>query len=155
MATKDSNGYFEYIRTVRSAKLKAREKNLLYFYASMYDWDNASPSFAGIELIAAWTGMSIATVNRAKKRLKELGWIRDYRKDRYSKVYVWVTRGIADTAYEMEEFAKFHRYAAVPSIPSIEDSDGFDLSELSETLRENDETRYAFMSQHKSIDDAA
>jgi hypothetical protein len=64
---KDSNGYFEYMRKVRSAKLLAREKNLLYFYASMYSWDENEPSYAGIELIAAWTGMSIASVTERKE----------------------------------------------------------------------------------------
>lgn len=121
---KDSNGYFEYIRKVRSAKLLAREKNLLYFYASMYNWDEKQPSFAGIELIAAWTGMSEATVNRAKRKLKELGWIRDYRQDRYSRVYVWVTSGNEDPDYEKEGFAVHHTYESKSSMPSFEQSQG-------------------------------
>ena len=121
---KDSNGYFEYIRKVRSAKLMAREKGLLYFYASMYNWDENEPSYAGIELIAAWTGMSTATVNRAKKKLKELEWIRDYRQDRYSKVYVWVTSGKEDPDYDKEGFSLYHTYKSKRPIPSFDQSQG-------------------------------
>jgi len=121
---KDSNGYFEYIRKVRSAKLKAREKGLLYFYASMYNWDEDQPSYAGIELIAAWTGMSSASVNRAKRKLKELEWIRDFRKDRYSKVYVWVTAGKEDPDYDKEGFAVYHTYKSKRPIPSFDQSEG-------------------------------
>jgi hypothetical protein len=121
---KDSNGYFEYMRKVRSAKLLAREKNLLYFYASMYNWDEGLPSYAGIELIAAWTGMSKATVNRAKKKLKELGWIRDYRQNRYSKVYVWVFSGKEDPDYDYEGFSVYHTYKSQRQIPSVDQSQG-------------------------------
>jgi hypothetical protein len=121
---KDSNGYFEYMRKVRSAKLMAREKGLLYFYASMYNWDENEPSYAGIELIAAWTGMSKATVNRAKKKLKELEWIRDYRQDRYSKVYVWVTSGKEDPDYDKEGFSVYHTYKSKRPIPSFDQSQG-------------------------------
>jgi hypothetical protein len=122
---KDSNGYFEYMRKVRSAKLLAREKNLLYFYASMFNWDEKQASFAGIELIAAWTGMSKASVNRAKKRLIELGWIKSYRKDRYSKVYVWVANGQADPNYDKQGFAEHHTYTSKKSVPSFEEAFGF------------------------------
>jgi hypothetical protein len=127
---KDSNGYFEYIRKVRSAKLMAREKGLLYFYASMYNWDENEPSYAGIELIAAWTGMSTATVNRAKRKLKELEWIRDYRQDRYSKVYVWVTCGKEDPDYDKEGFSVYHTYKSKRPIPSFDQSQGAENLEL-------------------------
>jgi hypothetical protein len=123
--TKDSNGYFEYIRKVRSAKLLAREKSLLYFYASMYNWDEKRPSYAGIELIAAWTGMSKATVNRAKNRLLELGWIKSFRRDRYSKVYVWVLNGQEDPDYSKQAFAKDHTYTSTTSEPSFEEAFGY------------------------------
>jgi hypothetical protein len=136
--TKDSNGYFEYMRKVRSAKLLAREKNLLYFYASMYNWDEKKASYAGIELIAAWTGMSKASVNRAKNRLIELGWIKSFRRDRYSKVYVWVLNGQEDPKYNQHHFAKYHTYTSTTSEPSFEEafgvsqddypSDQFDIS---------------------------
>ena len=127
---KDSNGYFEYMRKVRSAKLLAREKNLLYFYASMYNWDEDLPSYAGIELIAAWTGMSKATVNRAKKKLMELGWIRDYRQNRYSKVFVWVTSGKEDPDYDYEGFSVYHTYKSKRPIPSFDQSQGAEHLEL-------------------------
>jgi hypothetical protein len=123
--TKDSNGYFEYMRKVRSAKLLAREKNLLYFYASMYNWDEKGPSYAGIELIAAWTGMSKASVNRAKNRLLELGWIKSFRRDRYSKVYVWVLNGQEDPDYSKQTFAKDHTYTSTTSEPSFEEAFGY------------------------------
>jgi hypothetical protein len=126
---KDSNGYFEYMRTVRSAKLLAREKSLLYFYASMYNWDEGKASFASIELIAAWTGMSEASVNRAKKRLLELGWIRSYRKDRYSKVFVWVFNGKEDPNYEKQKFAEHHTYTSKKSAPTFEEAFGYPLEE--------------------------
>ena len=123
--TKDTNGYFEYMRKVRSAKLLAREKNLLYFYASMYNWDEKGPSYAGIELIAAWTGMSTASVNRAKNRLMELGWIKSFRKDRYSKVYVWVLNGREDPDYNKQKFARDHTYTSTTSEPSFEEAFGY------------------------------
>jgi hypothetical protein len=129
--SKDSNGYFEYIRKVRSAKLLAREKNLLYFYASMHNWDEGRASFAGIELIAAWTGMSEASVNRAKRRLLELGWIKSHRKDRYSKVYVWVANGQEDPNYEEFSFAKHHTYTSKRSAPTFEEAFGYPQEEYS------------------------
>ena len=123
--TKDTNGYFEYMRKVRSAKLLAREKNLLYFYASMYNWDEKKASYAGIELIAAWTGMSKASVNRAKNRLIKLGWIKSFRRDRYSKVYVWVLNGLEDPDYNKQTFAKDHTYTSTTSEPSFEEACGY------------------------------
>lgn len=127
---KDSNGYFEYTRRVRSAKLLAREKNLLWLYTSAYDWDLNEPSFYSVELLAAWSGMSVASVDRAKAKLKKLGWIRDHRESRYGKVSVWVTVGIADPDYDKKEFSKFHVYKSKKTKPTIADSDGVDLSEL-------------------------
>ena len=150
--TKDSNGYFEYIRKVRSAKLLAREKNLLYFYASMYDWDEKRASYAGIELIAAWTGMSKASVNRAKNRLIELGWIKSFRRDRYSKVYVWVLNGQEDPDYNKQKFARDHTYTSTKAEPSFEEAFGFSQEDyatdqsdtsISEPAIQNDQRRSA------------
>jgi hypothetical protein len=145
--SKDSNGYFEYIRKVRSAKLLAREKNLLYFYASMFNWDEGKPSFAGIQLIAAWTGMSEASVNRAKKRLLELGWIRSYREDRYSKVFVWVFSGLEDPNFDKHGFAKHHTYASKKSAPTFEEAFGYPLEENSSN--QSDSSVYAIDTQGK------
>jgi hypothetical protein len=148
---RDSNGYFEYIRKVRSAKLLAREKSLLYFYASMYNWDEGKASFAGIELIAAWTGMSEASVNRAKKRLLELGWIRSYRKDRYSKVFVWVLNGQEDPAYEKQRFAQHHTYTSKKSAPTFEEAFGYPLEEYSSNQCDSSIYERAVEKKHKEL----
>jgi hypothetical protein len=148
---KDSNGYFEYIRKVRSAKLLAREKNLLYFYASMYNWVEGKASFAGIELIAAWTGMSKASVNRAKKRLVELGWIKSFRRDRYSKVYVWVTNGQEDPNYDKQGFAEFHTYTARNSVPSFEEAFGFPQDDYPSDQFDLSSFERAFQNEQKEI----
>jgi len=149
--SKDSNGYFEYIRKVRSAKLLAREKNLLYFYASMYNWVEGKASFAGIELIAAWTGMSKASVNRAKKRLVELGWIKSFRRDRYSKVYVWVTNGQEDPNYDKQGFAEFHTYTARNSVPSFEEAFGFPQDDYPSDQFDLSSFERAFQNEQKEI----
>jgi hypothetical protein len=148
---KDSNGYFEYMRKVRSAKLLAREKGLLYFYASMYSWDENEPSYAGIELIAAWTGMSIASVNRAKRRLKELGWIRDYRQDRYSRVFVWVTPGKEDPEYDKEGFSIFHTYKSKRPKPSFDQSQGAESLESGKDLAEPSSFERALQKKQSEI----
>ena len=149
--SKDSNGYFEYIRKVRSAKLLAREKNLLYFYASMYNWEEGKASFASIELIAAWTGMSKASVNRAKKRLIELGWIKSFRRDRYSKVYVWVTNGQEDPNYDKQGFAEFHTYTAKNSVPSFEEAFGFTQDDYPSNQFDFDSFERAFQKEQERI----
>jgi hypothetical protein len=148
---KDSNGYFEYIRKVRSAKLLAREKNLLYFYASMYNWEEGKASFASIELIAAWTGMSKASVNRAKKRLIELGWIKSFRRDRYSKVYVWVTNGQEDPNYDKQGFAEFHTYTSKKSVPSFEEAFGFTQDDYPSNQFDFDSFERAFQKEQERI----
>lgn len=127
---KGSNGYFEYTRIVRSAKLLAREKNLLWLYTSAYDWEANQASYYGVELLSAWSGMSVASVERAKAKLKSLGWIRDYRESRYGKVSVWVTVGMADPDYDKKEFSKFHVFKSQKKKPTFADSDGVDLSDL-------------------------
>ena len=149
--SKDSNGYFEYIRKVRSAKLLAREKNLLYFYASMFNWDEGKPSFAGIGLIAAWTGMSEASVNRAKKRLLELGWIRSYRQDRYSKVFVWVFSGLEDPNFEKQGFAKHHTYSSKKSAPTFEEAFGFPQEDYPSDQFDLSSFERAFQKEQKEI----
>ncbi len=149
--SKDSNGYFEYIRKVRSAKLLAREKNLLYFYASMYNWEEGKASFASIELIAAWTGMSKASVNRAKKRLIELGWIKSFRRDRYSKVYVWVTNGQEDPNYDKQGFAEFHTYTSKKSVPSFEEAFGFTQDDYPSNQFDFDSFERAFQKEQERI----
>ena len=149
--SKDSNGYFEYIRKVRSAKLLAREKNLLYFYASMYNWEEGKASFASIELIAAWTGMSKASVNRAKKRLIELGWIKSFRKDRYSKVYVWVSSGQEDPNYDKQGFAEFHTYSSKKSVPSFEEAFGFTQDDYPSNQFDFDSFERAFQKEQEKI----
>jgi hypothetical protein len=148
---KDSNGYFEYMRKVRSAKLLAREKNLLYFYASMYNWDEGQASFAGIELIAAWTGMSKASVNRAKKRLIELGWIKTFRRDRYSKVYVWVSSGQEDPNYDKQGFAEFHTYSSKKSVPSFEEAFGFHQDDYPSNQFDFNSFERAFQKEQEKI----
>jgi hypothetical protein len=69
--------------------------------------------------------MSEASVNRAKKRLIELGWIKSFRKDRYSKVYVWVLSGREDPDYNKQKFARDHTYTSTTSEPSFEEAFGY------------------------------
>jgi hypothetical protein len=131
---KDTNGFFEYQRKIRTAKLLMKEKSLLWLYASMFDWENQEPSFMGIELIAAWTGMSEASVTRAKKKLKDLGWIKDYRENRYSPVLVWVQAGLPDPEYDYQAFSIHHVYKSTKSKPSIDMADGLDEFDVSRLL---------------------
>lgn len=130
-STRDTNGFFDYQRKIRTAKLLMKEKNLLWLYTSMYDWEKQAPSFMSLPTLAAWSGMSEASVNRAKKKLKDLGWIKDYRPSRYSPVYVWVQAGIGDPAYDHEGLSTNHFYKSTKSTPTIEMAEGLDEFDLS------------------------
>jgi len=70
-----NDDYYQYMRVVRSAKLKGREKGVLRTYADWYYWPDQRPCIYGLDQIAAWTGISRSTATRAHDRLEELGWV--------------------------------------------------------------------------------
>ncbi len=103
--------YFPYMRVIRSAKLKGKEKALLRTYADWYYWADQAPCIYGFDQIAAWTGISRSTATRAHARLEELGWVQTVRYGRYDPIRVWPTVGVSDPDYDSEKYAKAHRYS--------------------------------------------
>jgi hypothetical protein len=119
--TKDD--YYPYMRVVRSAKLKGREKALLRTYADWYYWTDQAPCIYGFDQLAAWSGMSRRTATRAHARLEELGWVITDRYGRYDPIRVWPTVGVADPEYDLERYATAHRYS--DSLEEFEWAKGF------------------------------
>ena len=106
-----NDDYYQCMRVVRSAKLKGREKGVLRTYADWYYWPDQRPCIYGLDQIAAWTGISRSTATRAHDRLEELGWVQVDRFGRYDPLRVWPTVGISDPEYDLEGYAKAHRYS--------------------------------------------
>ena len=106
-----NDDYYPYMRVVRSARLKGREKALLRTYADWYYWADQGPCIYGFDQLAAWTGMSRRTATRAHQRLEELGWVLTDRYGRYDPIRVWPTVGVSDPEYDLERYAKAHRYS--------------------------------------------
>jgi hypothetical protein len=109
--TLGQSDYFQYIRVVRSARLKGREKALLNTYIAYYWWQDKAPCIAGFAQLAAWTGTSESTVKRAHKRLVELGWVTAVKYGTYDPLRSYVSVGISDPDYDLAEYAKAHRYS--------------------------------------------
>jgi hypothetical protein len=115
--------YFHFMRVVRSAKLKGREKALLRTYADWYYWENQAPCIYGFDQIAAWTGVSRRTATRAHERLEELGWLITKRYGKYDPIRVWPTVGFPDPDYDNQDYSKAHRYS--DSLEEVEWAEAF------------------------------
>lgn len=106
-----NDDYFPYMRVIRSARLKGKEKALLRTYADWYYWHDQGPCIYGFDQLAAWSGMSRRTATRAHARLEELGWVLTDRYGRYDPIRVWPTVGVSDPEYDLEGYARAHRYS--------------------------------------------
>lgn len=103
--------YFQYIRLVRSAKLKGREKTLLRTYIDWYWWEDGQPCIYGFAQLGAWAGMSESSAKRAHRRLEELGWIRVVKYRSHDPLRTYLAIGSSDPEYDNEGYAQAHRFS--------------------------------------------
>ena len=122
------NGFLEYASIVHSAKLEMKCKVLLWHYGFGYNWKKRGPSFYTQESICALTGMSPSTYQKARKRLLELGWIKEMKVGWDHPVLVVPKVGLDDPDYERHSWAKWHK----DNRPSIQET----LDSLPEEFRD-------------------
>lgn len=99
---------YKYGEKVISAKLDGNAKNLLWFYAYVYNWTENRRSFYTEETICAYTGMALSTFQTKKKYLESLGWIDCIKTGLKDPVLVKPTIGVDDPEYEKMCWAKWH-----------------------------------------------
>ena len=74
---KPRNGFLAYAAIVHTAKLEARCKLLLWHYGYAYNWKKQGASFYTQDQICALTSMSKSTYQKTRKKLLDLGWIKE------------------------------------------------------------------------------
>lgn len=75
----DRHGPFAYTPLVYSSFLGKSEKSLLLYYANHYNWKNDEASYHSEARICGALPMNPRTYRAARKSLKELGWIEEWR----------------------------------------------------------------------------
>lgn len=111
LQSQDSNNrdrLYKYGEVVISAKIDSGAKNLLWFYAYVYNWSQGRRSFYTEESICALTGMALSTFQTKKKYLENLGWINCIKTGLKDPVLVKPTVGMDDPDYEKMCWAKWH-----------------------------------------------
>lgn len=118
---------YKYAELLINAKLDSKAKALLWFYAYVYNWEEAKASYWSQRRICASVGMSSSTYQEKRKYLEDLGWIKVIHRGFETPCKVSVLIGMDDPNYESKSWAKWH-----PSNTSI-------LPEESEEERDEDE----------------
>ena len=108
---------YEYIREIQAAKLGSKEKLLLYFYATTFNWKDRRPSFYSQRKICALNSMGEGTYKRARDKLQELGWIKVLYRGRKLSCQVTVLIGKDDPTYDDRCWSGWH-----PSNKTAEDT---------------------------------
>jgi hypothetical protein len=99
---------YEYLAAIQTAKLGSKEKLLLYFYATTFNWKESRPSFYGQRKICALNSMGQGAYDLARDKLEELGWIKVLYRGRKKSCQVTVMYGKDDPSYERRHWAKWH-----------------------------------------------
>ena len=99
---------YAYLAAIQNAKLDSKEKLLLYFYATTFNWKDRKPSFYAQRKICALNSMSQGTYSRSRDKLEELGWIKVFYRGRRKSCQVTVCYGADDPTYEIRSWAKWH-----------------------------------------------
>lgn len=99
---------YKYLAAIQNAKLGSKEKLLLYFYATTFNWKGRKPSYYSQRKICSLNSMGVATYTNARNRLEELGWIRVIYRGRRRSCQVSVQLGMDDPTYEQRCWAKWH-----------------------------------------------
>ena len=105
----ERNGFLEYASIVHMAKLEMKCKVLLWHYGYAYNWKKQGASYYTQEQICAITSMSPSTYQKARRKLLELGWIKEMKKGWDLPVFVVPKVGKPDPSYELQSWAKGHR----------------------------------------------
>jgi hypothetical protein len=99
---------YDYIRVIQNAKLGSKEKLLLYFYATTFNWSERRATYYSQRKICALNSMGEGTYKRTRDKLEELGWIKVLYRGRRLSCKVTVRYGIDDPNYESRCWAKWH-----------------------------------------------
>lgn len=99
---------YKYLAAIQNAKLGSKEKLLLYFYATTFNWNEKNPSFYSQRKICALNSMGVATYTKVRDRLEELGWIKVLYRGRRKSCQITVLYGQDDPLYEGRCWAKWH-----------------------------------------------
>jgi hypothetical protein len=107
---------YKFLAAIQNAKLGSKEKLLLYFYATTFNWEERRASFYAQRKICAMNSLSQGAYDKARDKLEDLGWIRVIYRGRKKSCQVSVQYGKDDPSYEARHWAKWH-----PTNISIED----------------------------------
>lgn len=99
---------YKYGEKIQMAKIDGNAKNLLWFYAYVYNWTESRRSFHTEESICAFTSMALSTFQTKKKYLESLGWISCIKTGLKDPVLVKPEIGRDDPDYEKMCWAKWH-----------------------------------------------
>jgi hypothetical protein len=99
---------YKYLAAIQNAKLGSKEKLLLYFYATTFNWKSKKPSFYSQRKICALNSMAPGTYDKSRDKLEELGWIKVIYRGRRKSCQVTVRFGIDDPDYDNFSWAKWH-----------------------------------------------
>ena len=106
---KPRNGFLAYAAIVHTAKLEARCKLLLWHYGYAYNWKKQGASFYTQDQICALTSMSKSTYQKSRRKLLDLGWIKEKKIGWDMPVFVVPKVGLPDPDYEKYAWAKNHK----------------------------------------------
>ncbi len=99
--------HYIYLAAIRAAKLLAKEKLLLLFYANAHNWKEERCSNYGEERICSIVSMSPKTFRKTRSRLVELGWIVVHENGYRQTPDIELRFGNDDALYETKEWAKW------------------------------------------------
>jgi hypothetical protein len=99
---------YKYAEILINAKLDSKAKALLWFYAYVYNWEEAKASYWSQRRICASVGMSSSTYQAKRKYLEDLGWIKVVHRGFETPCKVSVLIGMDDPDYESKSWAKWH-----------------------------------------------
>lgn len=96
---------FEYQEAIFASSLSSKAKLLALGIAYHYNWKLGSPSFPSIKTLSARTGLSKATIHRAKLELIRSGYLQQVRKFNDSNRYL----PVIPTQSQIETLVVSHR----------------------------------------------
>jgi hypothetical protein len=105
---KDQDKLYKYGNIVLNAKIDGSAKALLWFYAYVFNWENANASWWPQRKICALVGMAQSTYQKKRKYLEDLGWIRVLNRGFSHSCLVSVHVGQNDPEYENLSWAQWH-----------------------------------------------
>ena len=140
---------YKYAEILINAKLDSKAKALLWFYAYVYNWEEAKASYWSQRRICASVGMSSSTYQAKRKYLEDLGWIKVVHRGFETPCKVSVLIGMDDPDYESKSWAKWHP-SNVSVLPEEKEEDS-EIDELNIEQQMLDLSRLESNSIEKAI----